>query len=533
MQRLLVVILAAFDAVIAAAAGIAVALAPLTLLWVFVIGDPVWAALWPATGTVWQFGHLVPVMVTLPAKYLALTGIPADAASFVLSLAPLGFAAFTAIFAARSGVRAARAGAWITGVVTGSVVMTAIAAGIGVTARNAPATVQMWQAVLFPALIYAIACLAGALVAAWREGDAGMIDRMHDRVDALPGQWGAVPGLVARGSAVALVGLIGVGAAGVLTGLVLRGGEVIALFETGNVDALGATVITLGQLAYLPTLIMWAIAFVAGPGFGIGIGTAVSPAGTQLGVVPAVPVLGIVPETTSPWLLALAIVPVIIGGAAGWAVRGRIALPKDDVDAAAAVPAHPALIGLIPERDAAPEPRPHKKAARPTTLVVVVALGIAVVTGAFAALGAFLASGSLGPGRLAEVGPAGGPVALAVGAEVLVGAAIVLLTTRRVARRSRRADPAAADTADRPAFDASASVLDELRARVEENRPSGGRIVPESPRADPSSSPGPANPPVSQGSVDSPEPDAVTAPVVLPDPSTLGRHRPAPLPPVD
>ena len=42
----------------------------------------------------------------------------------------------------------------------------------------------------------------------------------------------------------------------------------------------------------------------------------------------------------------------------------------------------------------------------------------------------WIASGSLGPGRLAQVGPEPGPVALAVGIEVLVGASILLLSPR-------------------------------------------------------------------------------------------------------
>ena len=40
------------------------------------------------------------------------------------------------------------------------------------------------------------------------------------------------------------------------------------------------------------------------------------------------------------------------------------------------------------------------------------------------------ASGSLGPGRLTEVGPDPGAVALAVGLETLVGVAILLLSPR-------------------------------------------------------------------------------------------------------
>ena len=62
-----------------------------------------------------------------PVGRIAATGIDPSLASFTLSLAPLAFAAFTALFAARSGVRAAEAGAGITGWLSGSLVFAAIA----------------------------------------------------------------------------------------------------------------------------------------------------------------------------------------------------------------------------------------------------------------------------------------------------------------------------------------------------------------------------------------------------------------------
>ena len=77
------------------------------------------------------------------------------------------------------------------------------------------------------------------------------------------------------------------------------------------------------------------MAFVAGPGFAVGAGTAVSPAGTQLGVIPGVPVLGALPESSTPWLLLLALLPVALGALAGWITRSRLAAPTD-ADAAAA-----------------------------------------------------------------------------------------------------------------------------------------------------------------------------------------------------
>jgi hypothetical protein len=426
MHRLLIALLAALDAVIAAAGGVAVVLAPLTLLWVFGLGGAAdWAALWPASGTVWQFGHLVPLVITLPATYLAGAGIDQGAASFTLSLAPLALAAFTALFAARSGRRAAQAGAPLTGAAAGTVVFTAAAAAIALTSGNPIAGVQLWQAVLLPALLFGVPALLGAIVAAWGIDQRGPIARVRARANALPGAWAAVPDLLLRGTALASTGLVGVGAVVVAVAVVVRGGEVVALFEAAHVDVVGTIVIALAQLLYLPTLVVWALAFVAGPGFALGAGSAVSPAGTQVGVIPGIPVLGAVPESTTSWLLLLALLPIAVGALAGWALRSRLA----------------ALSRSVSGSDGGVGVR------------LVLAVGVAVLTGGVAALLAVAASGSIGPGRLAVVGPEPGPLALTVGLEVLAGAAILLLAPRRGAGATP-ARPAATASAPAAAGDA-------------------------------------------------------------------------------
>ncbi|WP_336631007.1 MULTISPECIES: cell division protein PerM [unclassified Microbacterium] len=403
MNRLLVALLAAVDALVAAAVGVAVLLAPLTVLWVVSLGGSAdWGALWPAAARMWQLGQLVPVEISLPAEYLAAVGIPADAASFWISLAPLALAGSTAVFAARSGARSARAGAWPVGVAAGAVVTFAVAWFLWRTSANPVAAVFGWQALLLPTAVFALPALAGALVTAWRHGDDGIVDVLRDRLERDP-RWRTVPEAAARGVGVALAGFVGVGALLVALATIVRGGQVIALFEAAHVDAVGASVIALGQLAYLPTLVVWGGAFAAGPGFAIGTGTAVSPAGTNLGVLPGIPALGIVPETTSSWLLLTALLIVATGLTAGAAARAR-------------------MIGASATDGTAP---------RAVVLAVVVGGGAAG-----AALLCALASGSLGPGRLAAVGPDAGPVAFAVGLELLVGAAIAMFGPARDAGRS-------------------------------------------------------------------------------------------------
>ena len=397
MHRLLIALLAALDAVLAAAGGIAVVLAPLALLWVFGIGDPDWGALWPASAAVWHLGHLVPVTITLPDAYLAATGIDPSFATFTLSLAPLAFAAFTGLFAARSGSRAAEAGSGLTGWLSGSLVFAALSAGIALTSQASLVTSETWLAILLPSLVFLVPSLIGAIAGAWRVGDDGPVDAVRGWIERMPSTWASVPGLALRGLAIATLGLVSVGAVVVLAGLIARASQVIGLYQASNADGVGATVIALGQLLYLPTLVLWAVSFAAGPGFALGTDTAVTPAATQVGALPGIPVLGAVPDSTSSWLLLLVLLPVAVGALTGWILRSRMPVT------------------------AGPEPLAPR---------LVLAVVVAVLTGGVGALAAVVSSGSIGPGRLADTGPQPGPLALTLGLEVLVGLAILLLSPR-------------------------------------------------------------------------------------------------------
>jgi hypothetical protein len=429
MQRLLVALLAAFDAAIAAAVGLAALLAPLTLLWTLAFGVAAdWGALWPLTGTLWQFGHGVAIDISLSTETLTAIGLAPEAAAFTLSVTPLAFLLFTLLFAARSGARAARAGAWLLGPLVGSSAFAVIAAGIALTSRIDAAQTSLLLSIVLPTAVYLAGSLCGAVRVAWEDGDGGLLDRVHDEVDAW-GDWGPVPASAVRGAAVAVVGVTAASALGVAIMVALRAGEVVALFEAARVDVLGGTVITLGHLAYLPTLIVWAAAWIAGPGFAVGTGTAVSPAGTQLGVVPGIPVFGLLPENSSMWMLIVVLLPIAAGAFAGWAVRSRLVW----------------------------EGTPLALAPR-----AIIALGIGVLTAAVAAIAATLASGSIGPGRLADAGPAVLPFSLVLGAEVLLGAAILLLSPRhRDEVAEERTDRWIAEMAasDLPLLDAGAGFV--------------------------------------------------------------------------
>ncbi|HAA79717.1 MAG TPA: hypothetical protein DCE05_05355, partial [Microbacteriaceae bacterium] len=92
-----------------------------------------------------------------------------------------------------------------------------------------------------------------------------------------------------------VAGVIGVASLAVSGLLVSSFGTVIGLYESLQPSLWGIVVLSMAQLAILPTIIVWATAWIVGPGFSLGVGALISPLGTNLQAVPALPILGIIP----------------------------------------------------------------------------------------------------------------------------------------------------------------------------------------------------------------------------------------------
>jgi hypothetical protein len=154
----------------------------------------------------------------------------------------------------------------------------------------------------------------------------------------------------------------------------------------------GTLLLLLAQLAYLPNAVLWAIAYLLGPGFAVGAGTVVSPTGSVLGQVPAFPLLAALPgapHAAGPgWLTVTELAIPYLAGAFGGLLVVRLA-PALPVDAAASWGFGSGMIGGL-------------------------TLG---------SLAAF-AGGPLGNGRLAEVGPSGWQVAVVGALELGIASAV-------------------------------------------------------------------------------------------------------------
>ncbi len=152
----------------------------------------------------------------------------------------------------------------------------------------------------------------------------------------------------------------------------------------------------------LPNLVLWAVAWLVGPGFAIGVGSHVSPLGTALGPLPALPVFGALPSGESSFGFAGILVPVVAAFLAGVAIR----------------PALARAVGYVSP-----------------LLVIAVAAGTGVVGGAVIGVLTAASAGAAGPGRLAVVGPDGLLVGLVAAAEFAVAAGIGLAAATRLPSR--------------------------------------------------------------------------------------------------
>jgi hypothetical protein len=162
---------------------------------------------------------------------------------------------------------------------------------------------------------------------------------------------------------------------------------------------MGLIALAVAQLAILPTLIVWAATWIVGPGFTLGTGALVSPLGTNLQIVPALPVLGIVPTDPPAFAFAVVALPVVAAFILGVAVGPRV------VDRGGLV-GNRADIGFL---------------SQPLVKLAATAGVAGAVSAGFGGLLASLTSGSLGPGRFQLVGPDPAAVMLWWGLEVALG----------------------------------------------------------------------------------------------------------------
>lgn len=357
----------------------------------------------------WLVLHGVPLQLTLP-----------EGGSSLLWAVPLGLTLIPFLLAWRAGRRLARASY----------------------------TDQLWQALLGALAVYALfgsgaayladdgatsaspvaaACLpliaagAGMIIGAYRE--AGSWGRLIGvnladwiATTSQSSRWaGSYVWSAVRAAFLATVSALGLSALLLAVALAIHWAAIATIYERLDAGIVGSAVITVGQLGFLPNLIVWSLAWSSGAGFALGAGSSISPLATTAGPLPAVPILGAVPSGPLEYGLVALAIPVVAGVLAGWWFFREGENHFDE------------WLQL-------------KVSARWFTAAVssvTLGLFVGVLAGVATALLALLSRASLGVGRFVDLGPDPVWTGLWVAAEVAAGVVIGYAAGPLLERESR------------------------------------------------------------------------------------------------
>lgn len=305
-------------------------------------------------------------------------------------LTPVGLALVSIVLAYRGGhwiAASARASTGLVATSTGLAAATAglLAAGTALVVGSDVLAVGAADAAVHAGLLVLVSVAAGVVRS--DHPVAGVVS------SALP--------VVVRGSLLPAVGAAAVllAASAALTTAAMVGsfGTITSLLGQLDPGLAGTVALFVLSLAYLPTIIVWALAVLVGPGVAIGSEVALRAGTAEAQTLPGFPLLGVVPADLPEWLPAVGVTAMLAAGV----VSGL----------------------LVVRRRAADE-------TLPTMGLRAVLAGI--VVGGLVALGSCAASGPFGPGALSSVGvdvaAVGGVVACGV---AVTGAACAVALSRR------------------------------------------------------------------------------------------------------
>jgi hypothetical protein len=393
MNRPLTALFAALEALLVVAIGVGIPLVPLTVLWAFQYGLQIdWVVFARAAVDIWLLGSGVDVTVTLNPAIVSSLGFAGAGAPVILTIALLGFAMLTVLLGVRAGRRIGETPHRMLGLFTAVATFAVASLGVTLSVVFAAARPSIWQGALLPTLVFALGLVIGAELGYRSRPDASA-GRLLRRFERIEPRYRAIATAALSGGTAAVALVLAFSA--VLVAVLFLGGygKIIALYESVHAGFLGGIALTVGQLAFIPNLVIWAGSWLVGPGFALGTGSSVSPLGTQLGPIPAVPILGALPTGSFGWGFLGLLIPVLAGFAVAIVVRRKL------------------------ERALEPSQRVR-------SLLIAGAL-IGVVGGVLLGLLAWVSAGSAGPGRLVDVGPSpwliGGFAALEFAVPAIIG----------------------------------------------------------------------------------------------------------------
>lgn len=348
---------------------------------------------------IWFNAHAVPIHYA--ASKIGSVAVPA----YDFDLIPLGFSILIGWAIYRAGRRLSSdeflGASWFGAILSYSVLAIALT-GVASTKKI---FVLDWQAIFIPTAIFATILIIGSVVGAPKYETSGALrDRVagffSTRFEKLP--WSIKPLLspaLRAGTAVVLA-LTAVSSIVIAISFAFNWIEVIRLYQSLQLSFLGTLTVSLGQLALLPNAIAFGNTWLFGVGFSIGEGSMVNPMGTELGPMPAIPMLAVVPVGSSSLGILFVIIPLLAAFLATLLVKSHTA-----------------------------ELRFNYASATSAALALGLSIGFVAAVEMF--ILADFSGGSIGPGRMAQVGATPWLVALVTFVEVSIASVLAAFFSAR------------------------------------------------------------------------------------------------------
>ncbi len=269
------------------------------------------------SGNIWLLMHGVPLNLNIPVNGMF------DAIAGTVSLTPLGLTLLPLYLTFRAGRRLAQAsyeGQFWQPILAGLLVYVAITAAVSYVADTPRVGTLIGFSMLMP---FGVALL-GAILGGYYESRslARMIGVNAATVVSRFSQYsrwaGSYVWSVVRAAGVGVIAFIAGGALLAAGALFYNWNDVVSIYQSLHAGAVGDTALTLLQFGFVPNLVVFAMAWSTGAGFSLGAGTAVDLTRTDVGVLPALPMLGALPQPVEPWSFIACAIPLLAGAIAGW-----------------------------------------------------------------------------------------------------------------------------------------------------------------------------------------------------------------------
>lgn len=323
----------------------------------------------------WLSAHGVPLH--FKANKLGSLEVPA----YIFDLIPLGFSILIGWAMYRSGRKLSGEKFLGFSWIGASVAYLLVAVFLTSTAVSKFAYVIQWQGVFIPSALFFALMIMGSVIGnpmLFEDSEPSALrDRFRnffiDLVKKLP--WAIKPliGPALRAGTGVVAAMTAVSAILISILLTFNWIEIVKLYQSLQLTMLGTLTVSAGQLSFMPNLIAFGNSWLTGVGFAVGQGSQVSPLVTELGPLPAIPMLAALPVSSGSFGVLFILVPLLAAFFATLLVKSHTAELRFNY-------------------------------ASTTSAAISLGLAIGLVAAVEMWILADFASGSIGPGRMALIG---------------------------------------------------------------------------------------------------------------------------------